>query len=65
MVRDSREETNDFRVALDREVAPTRDNWEPLLHHKSIGFCDARFSRYFEIRNREQIRIYPDAPPQR
>jgi hypothetical protein len=58
MVRDGREETRDFRTALGREQARIRDNWEPLWHYKSMGFYGAQLSRYFEIFDRNQIRVY-------
>lgn len=58
MVRDGREETDDFRAALAREPARIRDNWEPLWHYRSMGFYGAQLSRYFEIFDREQIRVY-------
>jgi hypothetical protein len=58
MVRDGREETNDFRIALSREPARIRDNWEPLWHYKSMGFYGAQLSRYFELFDRRQVRVY-------
>jgi len=58
MVRDGREETNDFRAAIAREPARIRDNWEPLWHYRSMGFYGAQLSRYFEAFDREQIRVY-------
>jgi hypothetical protein len=58
MVRDGREETNDFRAALAREPARIRDNWEPLWHYKSMGFYGAQLSRYFEVFERKQVRVY-------
>ena len=58
MVRDAREETEDFRAALGREPARIRDNWEPLWHYKSMGFYGAQLSRYFELFDRDQIRVY-------
>jgi hypothetical protein len=58
MVRDGREETSNFRAALAREQVRIRDNWEPLWHYKSMGFYGAQLSRYFEIFNRNQIRVY-------
>ena len=58
MVRDGREQTNDFRDALSRESERIRDNWEPLWHYKSMGFYGAQLSRYFESFDHEQIRVY-------
>lgn len=58
MVRDGREETNDFRAALAREPARIRDNWEPLWHYKGMGLYGAQLSRYLEIFDRKQIRVY-------
>jgi hypothetical protein len=58
MVRDGREETGDFTAALAREPARIRDNWEPLWHYKSMGFYGAQLSRYLDIFDREQIRVY-------
>ena len=58
MVRDGREETNDFRTALAREPSRIHNNWEPLWHYKTMGFYGAQLSRYFEIFERDQIRVY-------
>jgi hypothetical protein len=58
MVRDGREQTNDFRTALAREPTRIRDNWEPLWHYKSMGFYGAQLSRYFDSIDRAQIRVY-------
>jgi Sulfotransferase family len=58
MVRDGREETNNFRLALGREPKRIRDNWEPLWHYKSMGLYGAQLSRYFESFERRKIRIY-------
>ena len=58
MVRDGREETDDFRTALAREPARIHDNWEPLWHYKSMGFYGAQLSRYLNVFNRDQIRVY-------
>jgi hypothetical protein len=58
MVRDGREETGDFAAALAREPARIRDNWEPLWHYKSMGFYGAQLSRYLNIFDHKQIRVY-------
>jgi hypothetical protein len=58
MVRDGREETEDFRAALAREPARIRDNWEPLWHYKGMGLYGEQLSRYLEIFDRKQIRVY-------
>jgi sulfotransferase family protein len=58
MVRDGREETKDFRMALARESARIHSNWEPLWHYKSMGFYGAQLSRYFDVFDRKQIRVY-------
>jgi Sulfotransferase family len=58
MVRDGREETEDFGAALERESLRIRDNWEPLWHYKSMGFYGAQLSRYFDTFDRNQIRVY-------
>ena len=58
MVRDGREETDDFRTALTREPARIRNNWEPLWHYKSMGFYGAQLSRYLDAFDRDQIRVY-------
>src|ERR1700730_4745916 len=58
MVRDGREETEDFHAALAREPQRIRDNWEPLCHYKSMGFYGAQLSRYFDALDRNQIRVY-------
>jgi hypothetical protein len=58
MVRDGREETNDFRAALSCEPARIRDNWEPLWHYKNMGLYGVQLRRYFQIFDREQIRVY-------
>jgi Sulfotransferase family len=58
MVRDGREETKDFRMALAREPERIRSNWEPLWHYKSMGFYGNQLSRYFDTFDRNQIRVY-------
>ena len=58
MVRDGREETDDFRAALAREPERIRDNWEPLWHYKNMGFYGAQLSRYFETFGKDQIKVY-------
>jgi len=58
MVRDGREETEDFHAALAREPQRIRDNWEPLWHYKNMGFYGAQLSRYLDTFNRDQIRVY-------
>ena len=58
MVRDGREETDDFRTALAREPVRIRNNWEPLWHYKNMGFYGAQLSRYFETFGKDQIRVY-------
>lgn len=58
MVRDGREEIKNFRIALRHEPARIHDNWEPLWHYKSVGFYGAQLSRYLEIFDRNQIRVY-------
>jgi hypothetical protein len=58
MIRDGREEIKDFRAALARELTCIHDNWEPLWHYRSMGFYGAQLSRYYEIFDRDQIRVY-------
>jgi hypothetical protein len=58
MVRDDREETEDFAAALAREPARIRDNWEPLWHYRSMGFYGEQLSRYLDVFGHEQIRVY-------
>jgi hypothetical protein len=58
MVRDGREETKDFGAALAREPARIRSNWEPLWHYRSMGLYAAQLRHYFDLFDREQIRVY-------
>ncbi len=56
--RDGDESINDFALALQQEEERIAKNWEGIWHYKNRGFYYQQVKRYFDIFNREQIRIY-------
>jgi hypothetical protein len=58
MVRDGREPITDFARALAEEEARIRDYWWPDFHYVQIGLYQAQLKRYFDLFERDQIKVY-------
>jgi hypothetical protein len=58
MIRDGREPIDDFVHALEAEEARIRGNWWPDFHYTRMGHYHTQLQRYFELFERDQIRIY-------
>ncbi len=51
-------ETLSFEEALQKEAERINQKWIPLFYYKQIGFYYTHLKRYFELFEREQIKIY-------
>lgn len=58
LIRDGREPFNNFARALEEEETRIADNWPWIWHYRQVGFYHEQLSRYFDIFDREQIKIY-------
>lgn len=58
MIRDGREPFNDFAEALQAEAERIQNNWAPIWHYKQAGFYYTQLKHYYEVFEREQIRVY-------
>ena len=58
MVRNGREQTIDFALALEKEGARVRDNWWPEFHYVRVGLYHDQLKRYFDLFERDQIKVY-------
>ena len=58
LVRDGREPIPDFAQALAEEEARIRDGWWPDFHYIQIGLYYGQLKRYFELFERDQLKIY-------
>jgi hypothetical protein len=58
MVRNGRERITDFALALEEEEARIRDNWWPEFHYVKVGLYHAQLSRYFDLFERDQVKVY-------
>jgi hypothetical protein len=58
MVRNGRERITDFALALEKEEARIRDNWWPEFHYVKVGLYHAQLRRYFDLFERDQIKVY-------
>jgi hypothetical protein len=58
MIRDYKEPLSDFASALQAEEDRIQNNWGPLWHYKQVGFYYEQLQRYYEVFDREQIRVY-------
>ena len=58
MIRDGREPLTDFYRAIQEEDARIRDNWWPDFHYKRLGFYYAQLKHYYDLFERDQIRVY-------
>lgn len=58
LIREGREPLTDFAQALQAEERRIRQNWVPLYYYQQLGFYYAQMKRYFDLFNRDQIRVY-------
>lgn len=58
MIRDGREPIGDFALALEEEGARVRDRWWPDFHYVRMGLYNGQLKRYFDLFERDQIRVY-------
>ncbi len=58
LVKEGREPETDFAQALQMEESRIRDGWIALWHYKQAGFYHRQLQRYFEVFERDQIRVY-------
>ncbi len=58
MIRDGREPLDDFVQALEAEEARIRDHWWPDFHYVQIGLYHAQLKRYFDLFERDRIKVY-------
>ncbi len=58
MVRNAREPVAEFARALEEEEARINDHWWPDFHYVQIGLYGAQLKRYFDLFEREQIKVY-------
>jgi Sulfotransferase family len=58
MIRDGREPIADFESALDAEEDRIRNNWEFIWHYAEVGFYHKQLARYFELFDRDQIKVF-------
>lgn len=58
LVRDKIEPITDFSQAMSAEENRMKNNWSPHWHYKNQGLYYSHLRRYFDIFDREQIRVY-------
>ncbi|AFY76732.1 MAG: sulfotransferase [Hydrococcus sp. C42_A2020_068] len=58
IIRDDREPCRDFAQALQQEKKRIEDNWEWFWHYIQLGYYSIQLKRYYDIFDREQIRVY-------
>lgn len=58
MLRDGREPLADFTEAMRQEETRISNNWSFFWHYKQRGFYYVQLKRYFDLFNRDQIKIY-------
>ena len=58
LIRDQREEITSFSEALKLENIRKQHNWDPIWHYTSVGFYYQQLSRYYEIFDRKEIKIF-------
>lgn len=57
-IRDALEPITDFAQALREEETRIQNNWVPIYYYQQMGFYYTQLKRYFDMFNREQIRVY-------
>lgn len=58
LARTGDEPFTDFLQAFRAEQTRILDNWAPFWHYKQMGLYYAQLKRYFDMFDREQIRVY-------
>lgn len=58
MIRNDTETLADFTQALKEEEIRIQNNWMPFWHYRQRGFYYAQLRRYYDLFDRDQIRIY-------
>jgi hypothetical protein len=58
MIRDGREPLADFAAALEAEDRRVEENWGPIWHYRRMGYYHEQLSRYYELFEEDQIRVY-------
>jgi hypothetical protein len=58
LVRSGREVTTDFAKALEHEDQRIREKWWPDFHYLHVGLYYTQLKPYFDLFDKEQIRIY-------
>lgn len=58
MIRDGREPIGNFVRALEAEEVRIRGGWWPDFHYVQMGLYHAQLRRYFELFERDQIKVY-------
>lgn len=58
LTRDGREPLSEFSQALQVEECRMRNNWEWIWHYRHLGFYYAQLKRYFDVFDRNQIKVY-------
>lgn len=53
-----REPLDEFAQALQAEEARIRNNWMWMYHYKNVSFYYSQLKRYFDIFERDQIKVY-------
>lgn len=53
-----REPLANFAAALQQEEARISSNWAYIWHYKQLGFYYTQLKRYFDLFDRQQIRVY-------
>ena len=57
-IRNNREPISDFAQALLEEDKRIKNNWGYLWRYKNMGFYATQLKRYFELFDRNQIKVY-------
>lgn len=58
LMRDGREPLGDFGKALEAEQGRIQGNWGFLWRYTDLGFYGAQLKQYFNLFDKEQIRVY-------
>ncbi len=58
LVREDREPAGDFLEALEKEPWRIQNNWWPDFFYKQNGFYYAQLSRYYDLFDEGQIKVY-------
>lgn len=56
--KEAREPLKDFSKALREEETRIRKHWSPAWHYQKVGFYGEQLQRYFDLFEREQIKVY-------